>query len=70
MVVYYKDHAAAATAVTAVGTAGCDILFAVEVYAAIAALAGFDFDFYYINKHKSFSFMTAQAGIGWSLLIN
>jgi len=46
-----EDDVSAVTTVAATGAAILDILFAAERYAAVAALAGFDFDFRAINKH-------------------
>src|SRR5690606_824090 len=45
-----QPDAAAVTAVATVGTAPLDKLFPVKVHAAIAAIAGFDHDFCFINE--------------------
>ena len=46
-----KNNVAAFAAVTAVGTAGIDVLFAVKSNCAVAAVAGLDSDFRGIYKH-------------------
>ncbi len=45
------DDIAATTAVAAGGTATGDEFLAAEGHAAVAAVAGFDFNFYLIDEH-------------------
>jgi hypothetical protein len=46
------DHVAAAATVTAAGSATRDELLPAESNAAVAAVAGLDTDFRFINKHS------------------
>ncbi len=46
-----KDHAAAVTAVAAIGSAERDVLFAAEADATVSAVAGIDLDFHAIDEH-------------------
>jgi hypothetical protein len=46
-----QDNAAAVAAVTAVGPAARDILFATEAHATVAAAAGFNVDGYAVDEH-------------------
>ena len=47
-----EDHVPSASAVAAVRTAARNVFFAAKTDAAVPPLAGKDFDFNFVNKHR------------------
>src|SRR6185312_4827369 len=58
----FHDHVAAAAAIAAGGAAAGHELFPTKRHAAVAAIAGFDSDYCFVNKHAYLLIVQANAG--------